>query len=66
MCPMLKGRGRFIRSVLFKTTYDYACFRRKNFKVIRDGYSLAINAYRVHSVPIKFLAGFSIQIVFQM
>ena len=29
---------------LFKTTYDYVT-RRKNFKVNRDGYSLAINAW---------------------
>ena len=37
--------GAFLtEAFLFKTTYDYVT-RRKNFKVNRDGYSLAINAW---------------------
>ena len=38
--------GAFLtEAFLFNTTYDYVT-RRKNFKVNRDGYSLAINAWK--------------------
>ena len=47
-----------INNFSFKTTYDYVT-KRKNFKVNRDGYSLAINSWNERNKNSKSIYGLS-------
>ena len=47
-----------INNFSFKTTYDYVT-KRKNFKVNRDGYSLAINSWNERNKNSKCIYGLS-------